>query len=243
LKAAIIAGGLARRLRPITEDIPKVLVEVAGKPIIEWQIEWLKSQGVDTVVILAGYLHEKIIEFLGSGSRYGVSVVYVIEEEPRGTGGALKNAEKVLSDDVFIAVNGDIITNIPAKQLVYDLRNDNNVIGAMALVPLKSPYGIVKLDSKGLVKEFMEKPVLKEYLINAGVYAMKPEAFKYIPVKGDLEKITFPKLASKGLLKGAVYNNVYWRSVDTVKDVEEASKELVKGLPALTENNGGKQFN
>jgi len=230
LKAAIIAGGLARRLRPITEAIPKVLVEVAGKPIIEWQIGWLKKQGVDTIVILAGYLHEKIIEFLGSGSKYGVKVVYVVEDEPKGTGGALKNAESILSDDIFIAVNGDIITNIPAKELVLKLRRDEEAVAVMALVPLKSPYGIVRLDAEGHIKEFMEKPVLKEYLINAGVYAMKPEVFKYIPDKGDLEKTTFPKLARESLLKGMVYDNTYWRSIDTVKDIEEASKEIFSGL-------------
>ncbi len=230
MKAAIIAGGLARRLRPITEAIPKVLVEVAGKPIIEWQIGWLKKQGVDTIVILAGYLHEKIIEFLGSGSKYGIKVVYVIEDEPRGTGGALKNAESILKDDIFIAMNGDIITNIPARQLTTKLRDDSNAIGAMALVPLKSPYGIVKMNERGFIKEFMEKPILKEYLINAGVYAMKPEIFKYVPEKGDLEKTTFPQLAEKGLLKGVVYDDVYWRSIDTVKDIEEASKEIRSGL-------------
>ncbi len=230
MKAAIIAGGLARRLRPITEAIPKVLVEVAGKPIIEWQIGWLKKQGVDTIVILAGYLHEKIIEFLGSGSKYGVKVVYVVEDEPKGTGGALKNAESILSDDIFIAVNGDIITNIPAKELVLKLRRDEEAVAVMALVPLKSPYGIVRLDAEGHIKEFMEKPVLKEYLINAGVYAMKPEVFKYIPDKGDLEKTTFPKLARESLLKGMVYGDTYWRSIDTVKDIEEASKEISSGL-------------
>ena len=230
MKAAIIAGGLARRLRPITEAIPKVLVKVADRPIIEWQIGWLKKQGVDTIVILAGYLHEKIIEFLGSGSKYGVKVVYVVEDEPRGTGGALKNAESILSDDIFIAVNGDIITNIPAKDLVLKLRKDEKAVAVMALVPLKSPYGIVRLDAEGHIREFMEKPVLKEYLINAGVYAMKPEVFKYIPDKGDLEKTTFPQLAKESLLKGMVYDNTYWRSIDTVKDIEEASKEISAGL-------------
>lgn len=229
MKAAIIAGGLARRLRPITEAIPKVLVEVAGKPIIEWQIKWLKKQGIDTIVILAGYLHEKIIEFLGSGAKYGVRVVYVIEDEPRGTGGALKNAENILNDDIFIAVNGDIITNIPARQLVLELRKDDSALGIMALVPLKSPYGIVKLDNEGRIREFLEKPTLKEYLINAGIYAMRPDIFKYVPEKGDLEKVTFPQLAGESLLKGVVYSDVYWRSIDTVKDIEEATKEIMAG--------------
>ena len=228
MKAAIIAGGLARRLRPVTEEIPKALVSVAGKPIIEWQINWLKKYGVNTIVVLSGYLHEKIIEFLGSGKRFGISVVYSIEDAPLGTGGALNNAANVLSDEVFVAVNGDIITNIQVDRLVKALEDDDSSLMAMALVPLKSPYGIVELNPDGKVAAFREKPVLKDYLINAGVYVMKPEIFKYVPVKGDLEKTTFPTLAAQNRLKGVVFEDVYWRSIDTVKDVEEASHELSK---------------
>ncbi len=226
MKAAIIAGGLARRLRPVTEEIPKALVPVAGKPIIEWQIIWLKKYGVSTVVVLSGHLHEKIIRFLGSGSKFGVRVIYSVEEEPLGTGGALKNAEDILSDDVFVTLNGDIITDIDLRVLADPLLPDDKVVMTMALVPLKSPYGIVEIDSKGYIRAFREKPVLRDYLINAGVYVMKPEIFRYIPSRGDLEKTTFPMLAKENKLKGVLFENVYWRSIDTVKDVEEASKEL-----------------
>ncbi len=234
LRAAIIAGGFGKRLRPLTEEKPKTLVEVAGRPILEWQIIWLKKYGIDTVVILAGYLREKIIEFLGSGVRFGVSAVYVVEEEPLGTGGALKNAEAILKDGIFIATNGDIITNIPVSKLVNALTN-SDALAALALVPLKSPYGVVEVDDNGYVRSFIEKPVIEHYLVNAGVYAMKPEVFEYIPVKGDLERDTFPKLAEEGLLRGVVFRNVYWRSIDTIKDVEEAGKELSSGLPEVSE--------
>ncbi|MCD6428321.1 MAG: nucleotidyltransferase family protein [Desulfurococcales archaeon] len=234
MRAAIIAGGFGKRLRPLTEEKPKTLVEVAGRPILEWQIMWLKRYGVDTVIILAGYLREKIIEFLGSGSRFGVSAVYVVEEEPLGTGGALKNAEAILRDGVFIATNGDIITNIPVNKLIDALLN-SDALAAIALVPLKSPYGVVEVDSKGYVRSFIEKPVIEHYLVNAGVYAMKPEVFKYVPAKGDLERDTFPRLAKEGLLKGVVFRNVYWRSIDTIKDIEEASRELREGLPEVRE--------
>jgi len=230
VKAAIIAGGFGKRLRPLTDNRPKPLIEVGSKAIIEWQIEWLRRYGVNVVVVLAGYLRERLIEFLGSGGRYGIRVTYVIEDEPLGTGGALKNAEHVLSDDVFIAVNGDVITNIDLSRLVSELRG-SKALAAIALVPLKSPYGIVRLGSGGYVESFAEKPLLREYLINAGVYAMRPEVFNYIPEKGDLERVTFPKLASEGLLKGVVFEGCYWRSIDTVKDVEEAAKELEGGMP------------
>jgi len=229
LKAAIIAGGFGKRLRPLTLDRPKTLVEVGGKPIIQWQIEWLRKYGVDTIAVLAGYMKEKIIDFLGSGQRLGVNVVYVVEEEPLGTGGAIKNAKGVLSNDIFVAVNGDIITNIPINKLVNELIS-SNALAVIALVPLKSPYGIVEIDERGYVKSFREKPLLSEYLINAGVYAMKPQIFEYLPDKGDIERDTFPKLAKEGLLKGVVFRNVYWRAIDTVKDVEEVGRELSKGI-------------
>ncbi len=234
LRAAIIAGGFGKRLRPLTEEKPKTLVEVAGRPILEWQITWLKRYGIDTIVVLAGYLREKIIEFLGSGSRFGVSAVYVVEEEPLGTGGALKNAEAILKDGVFIATNGDIITNIPVSKLI-DALTSSDALAVLALVPLKSPYGVVEVDDKGYIRSFIEKPIIEHYLVNAGVYAMKPEVFKYIPAKGDLERDTFPRLAEEGLLKGVVFRNVYWRSIDTIKDIEEASKELRSGLPEVKE--------
>lgn len=226
MKAAIIAGGLGKRLRPLTEDRPKPLVEVAGKPIIEWQVEWLKRCGVSSFIVLAGYYREKLIEFLGSGSRFGVHVAYVIEDEPLGTGGAIKNAESIIGGETFIAVNGDILTNIPVGELVRYLDNFTDAVAAIALVPLRSPYGIVELDGAGRVSTFREKPVLEEYLINAGVYVMRPEVFRYLPPKGDIERDTFPRLATEGRLVGRVFRGYYWRSIDTVKDVEEASQEI-----------------
>ncbi|MCS7109014.1 MAG: nucleotidyltransferase family protein [Sulfolobales archaeon] len=225
MKAAIIAGGFGKRLRPLTNDRPKPLVEVGGKAVIEWQIGWLRKYGVSTFVLLTGYLREVLIDYLGSGSKFGIKVTYVVEDEPLGTGGALKNAENVLNDSVFIAVNGDVITNLDVSELVRELVS-SDALATIALVPLKSPYGIVRLGRGGCVESFVEKPVLKEYLINAGVYALKPEAFKHIPERGDLERVTFPKLASEGLLKGVVFEGCYWKSIDTIKDVEEASKDL-----------------
>ncbi len=220
-----MAGGFGKRLRPLTNDRPKPLVEVCGKAIIEWQIEWLRRYGVRTLVVLAGYLREVLIDRLGSGSKYGIRITYVVEDEPLGTGGALKNAECVLNDSVFIALNGDVITNLDLSRLVSELTN-SNALAAIALVPLRSPYGIVRVREGNYVESFIEKPVLSEYLINAGVYAMRPEVFKYVPEKGDLERVTFPRLASEGLLKGVVFHECYWRSIDTLKDVEEASKDL-----------------
>ncbi len=227
MKAVILAGGFGKRLRPYTETIPKPLVEVAGKPILEWQIEWLKSYGIREFVLLVGYLREKIIERIGSGSRLGVRVTYVVEDSPLGTGGALKNAEHVLRrENYFIVVNGDILTNINPLKVVDALR-EGRVVGSIATVPLRSPYGILRIEN-GYVVEFSEKPLIKDYWINAGIYGFTPEIFKYLPDKGDIERTAFPKLALQRMLVAVRFENVFWRSIDTYKDVEEASKELSK---------------
>ena len=222
MKAIILAGGYGKRLRPLTDDKPKPLVEIAGKPILEWQILWLKSYGITSFFILAGYKKDVLVDWISKNQgRLGVSIAILTEEEPLGTGGAIKRLKGFLRDEEFIVTNGDIITNLDITKLNLD-----NCIASIALVPLRSPYGVVQLNAEGKITRFVEKPVLKEYWINAGVYKMKSEIFEYLPDKGDIEKTTFPLLAERGLLKGITFENVYWRSIDTIKDYEEALVEL-----------------
>lgn len=224
MKAVILAGGRGKRLRPLTDSIPKPLIEVRGKPIIAWQIEWFKSHGINEFIVCVGYLKEKIINYLGDGSEYGVRIGYVVEKRPLGTGGAIKNAEVFLNNENgFFVINGDIITTIDPKELT---KLDYKHIGAIALVQLPSPYGIVEFDEGLTVKSFKEKPLLRDYWINAGVYYFKPDIFHYLPIEGDIERTTFPNLASLGLLKAVKYEGVFWRSIDTMKDLDEISKLL-----------------
>lgn len=227
MKAVILAGGYGKRLRPLTEEIPKPLIEVAGKPIIVWQIEWLKRHGIKDFIILVGYLRDRIIERIGSGQALGVKVAYVVEDEPLGTGGALKNAEHLLrGEEVFLVLNGDIITDLDPLKLVDALKSRPGAVGAIAAIPLRCPYGLLEITGEGLVKGFKEKPILRDYWVNAGVYALRSEILDYLPEKGDIERTAFPKLASEGRLLAVKYLDVYWRSIDTFKDVEEASREL-----------------
>jgi len=224
LKALILAGGYGKRLRPITENKPKVLVEIAEKPILEWQIEWLKTFGFKDIVICIGYLGEKIKNLISNGEKFGVNIEYSIERSALGTGGAIKNAEPLLaSEDRFIVVNGDIITNLNPKLLSKACKN---VIGVIALVPLRSPYGIVDVDSSNLIKKFVEKPVIPGFWINAGVYCLSNEIFDYLPEKGNIEFETFPRLAEERKLRAVKFSDVFWKAIDTYKDLEEADRIL-----------------
>ncbi len=235
MKVAILAGGLGKRLRPLTEDRPKILVEICKRPILEWHIYWLSKFGFKDFILLIGHAKEKVVEVVGSGKRYGINVAYVVEDEPLGTGGAIKNAESVLrNEEWFLVINGDIITDLNPMLLVDEVK-ENNVVAAIALVHMKSPYGIVKIVNN-YVKEFVEKPVL-EYTINAGVYIMKPQIFDYLPDKGDIETTAFPALAREGKLKGYVYKDVLWKSIDTIKDLEECETLLKQKYPSFCRNN------
>ena len=225
MKALILAGGYGKRLRPYTERVPKVMIEVAGRPMLLWQIKWLMAHGIRDFVLCVGYLREVIMEALGDGSEFGISVEYAIEEEPLGTGGGLKNArELVEGEEFFLATNGDVITNLDPLRLVNKAREGYS--GVLALVQLPSPYGVVLTSPDGRIERFVEKPRLPDYWINAGVYCLTPEVFDYLPDRGDVERKGFPELAEDGRLGAVKYEGVYWRAIDTYKDVESASKEL-----------------
>lgn len=228
--ATILAGGLGKRLRPYTEDYPKPMIPVSGRPLLEWQILWLRKHDIREIVLLVGYKKEKIIEYFGSGSKFDVKITYVVEDEPLGTGGAVKNAEHVLSkNEVFLVLNGDILTDLNPLLLVEKLSSSNRYLGVIATIPLPSPFGILELDGED-IKGFVEKPVIRDYWINAGVYALKREALKYIPDKGDLERTSFPAMARDGVLGAVKYTGVRWKAVDTYKDLEEASRIVEEAL-------------
>ena len=223
MKGVILAGGLGKRLRPITDERPKPMIEVCDRPIIEWQIRWFKNHEIDEIVICVGYLKERIIDYIGSGNRFGVRVGYAVEEEPLGTGGALKNARSLINssnDEGFFMVNGDILTDLDPNVLKQTKNS------ALALVPLKSPYGVIELDKNGLVTGFVEKPQINDKWINAGVYFFTNNVFDFLPDHGNIETSALPIMAKGRNLKGVTFPTSFWRSVDSHKDMDEATKEI-----------------
>lgn len=216
-----MAGGFGKRLRPLTDQKPKPMIEVLSVPIIEWQIKWLRKYGINEFVVCVGYMKEQIIDHIGSGNRLGVKVGYAVEEEPLGTGGALKNAESLLAGQSgFFMINGDILTELDPNKL-HDGGSQT-----LALVPLRSPYGVVELDGNSKVLGFVEKPTIRDRWINAGVYYFTQEVFQHLPDNGNIEVTALPALAKQGRLKAIKYEDIFWRSIDSHKDIEEAAKEM-----------------
>jgi NDP-sugar pyrophosphorylase family protein len=221
MKAVILAGGFGKRLKPLTDQRPKPMIEVLNVPIIEWQIRWLRKFGIKEFVLCVGYMREQIFDHIGNGSRFGARVEYSIEEEPLGTGGALKNAKDLLADkDSFLMLNGDILTELDPTKLQVSSSH------TIALVPLRSPFGVVELDRESRVLGFVEKPEIPDRWINAGVYHFTQEMFRYLPENGNIEVTALPALAKEGKLLAVKYRNVFWRSIDSHKDIEEAAKEM-----------------
>lgn len=225
MKAVILAGGYGKRLKPLTDEKPKPMIEVLDRPIIEWQIRWLRNNGIDDIIVCVGYMKEHVINYIGSGSKLSVKVDYAVEDEPLGTGGALKNAEALLSnEESFFMLNGDVLTNINTSNLKKNLTND--LVATLAVVPLPSPFGIVEIADNSKVLGFTEKPTINQFWINAGVYCFSKTVFSYLPKKGNIETTALPALAKDKKLKAVKYEQTFWRSIDSHKDIEEASAEL-----------------
>ena len=220
----ILAGGLGKRLRPLTSDRPKPMIQINKTPIIELQVKWLKKFGITDIIVLVGHLREKIKHHLADGKKFGVNISYIEENVPLGTGGALKNAKDHIiqngnPDSGFFVINGDILTNLDP----FTISEKGSM--TLALVPLKSTFGIVETNGD-LVSKFVEKPYIEDRWVNAGVYYFSNDIFDYLPHNGNLETVTLPMLVEKQKLKAKKFSNNYWRSIDSHKDVDEASKEI-----------------
>ncbi len=227
MRAVVLAGGLGMRLRPLTDDRPKALIEVNGRPISEYQIEWLiKEGGIDAVTFACGYKWEKLKEHFGSSFK-GISVDYSVEEEPLGTGGGVKMAlSKHPSEDLCVVTNGDILTDLSLSRMIQAHRQAGEISASMLVVPYKSRFGVVKIDKLKMVRDFDEKPAFPDVWINGGVYILNAKrALKYLPDKGDIERETFPNLVSRGeLLSYPHYGE--WVFIDSIKDLMELEESM-----------------
>lgn len=228
MKAIILAGGQGLRLRPLTDDRPKAMVQINGRPIAETQLSWLKEKvKVEKVTFACGHKWEKLKKYFGDEYR-GTAINYVVEEEPLGTGGAIKNAIKSMGseDEDIIVVNGDIITDLDLSKMLEWHTTSQSVV-TMLLVPYRSPFGVVHIDKLRSVRKFEEKPEFPDVWINGGVYLMKVKrVMKLLPDKGDVERDTFPKLVTYGEILAFPYYG-FWRVVDSIKDLKEI-EEIAK---------------
>jgi NDP-sugar pyrophosphorylase family protein len=220
MKAVILAGGRGKRLKPITDYVPKPLVPLNNVPILEWQIRYLKKFGIKDVIICTGYKTNQIENFLKTKNNLGVKIQYSVEKTPLGTGGAIKKIGRLIQDESFLVINGDVITDIDIKKL-------KSKINSIAAIPLKTKYGVMDISDDKIIK-FREKKEISNLWMNAGIYHLSKDIIKDLPNNGDIEKTTFPTYAKRKKLNHIKFNDAKWHSIDSYKDMEDCSKEIEK---------------
>ena len=218
MKVIILAGGRGKRLRPITDKIPKPLIPINNKPLIERTIKYLKKYGITEIIISSGYKSNLIEKFLKKKKNFVCKIIFSIEKTPLGTGGAIKKALKHVNEESFLVLNGDIVTNIDLKKI---LKKPNTI----AANELKTKFGTMNIKNNKILK-FNEKKDVTDVWMNPGIYHLSKDIEKFIPKKGSLEGIVFPKMARNKSLETVKFKNVLWFSIDSHKDIEECSKEI-----------------
>ncbi|MFE0704783.1 sugar phosphate nucleotidyltransferase [Streptomyces sp. NPDC058872] len=238
-EAILLVGGKGTRLRPLTVNTPKPMVPAAGVPFLTHQLARARAAGVEHIVLATSYLAEVFEPHFGDGSSLGLSLEYVTEEEPLGTGGAIRNVASRLHsapDDPVLIFNGDILTGLDIQALVAT-HSDSGADVSLHLTRVEDPraFGLVPTDPTGRVTAFLEKPQTPEEIvtdqINAGAYVFRRSVIDTIPTGRpvSVERETFPELLSSGAHLQGMVDSTYWLDLGTPQAFVRGSADLVLG--------------
>lgn len=227
-----MAGGFGTRLRPLTNNIPKPMVPIVNKPILEHITTLLKNHNITDYTIMLYYMPDLIKEFFGDGSKFGVNIRYVIPDQDYGTAGAVKLAEEHIKGK-FVVISGDVLTDFDLTSIA-NFHNEKNTIATMALYSSKDPlqFGIVLTKEDGRIARFLEKPTSSEVFsdtINTGIYFFNKEIFEYIPEREnyDFSKDLFPKLLNSGIPIYGCKTEGYWRDVGNLDEYIASNMDVL----------------
>lgn len=236
MKAFILAAGLGTRLRSLGLDVPKVMVPIGGKPLLEHHIELFKSQGIREFIINVHFLTEKITGYFGDGAKFGVKITYSSEPELLGTAGAVKKMENELRDGTFIVLYGDNLVSLNFAPLLA-FHRQRKAEATVALFESPEPWtgGVVETDATGHVTKFIEKPDRKDLstnLISAGILVVEPGVLGLIPAGQfhDFGKDLFPKMLAEGRALFAMKPDAYIQDVGTPERLAKAQRDFEKGV-------------
>jgi mannose-1-phosphate guanylyltransferase len=231
--AILLVGGFGTRLMPLTKNTPKPMLTVAGVPVTEHQLAMAKAAGITEIVLATSYLSEVFIPYFGDGSKWGMKIKYAVEKEPLGTGGAIRNAAKLLdTNESVVILNGDVLSSHNlAEQIRQHEAHDADVTLHLTEVEDARAFGCVPTDSDGRVSAFLEKmenPVTNQ--INAGCYVFNPRVISTIPLDTvvSVERETFPQLVASGAKVFGYIENAYWLDIGTPRALLKASTDIVK---------------
>jgi len=226
MKAVILVGGLGTRLRPLTFSIPKPLLPVGEKPLLQIVIEQLRGYGIDEIVLATGYQAELIHAFCDDGRKFGVEISYVHEEEPLGTAGPLSLVrEQVAGGGRFILMNGDVLTRLDFSRMIeFAERGDFELTIGYTTYVYESPFGVLSLDGDH-VRGIVEKP-RSEYPISAGIYVVSPSVLDLVPDGFFTMPELMSALIAAGRPVGAFHIEEFWIGLETITRFDEAIEEL-----------------
>ena len=239
MKAVVMAGGEGTRLRPMTSSMPKPLLPVVNRPIMEHVLRLLRRHGFTETVVTVQFLASLVRNYFGDGEDLGMDLTYAAEESPLGTAGSVKNAEAALRDDTFLVISGDALTDIDLGELVRVHRERGAMVTVCTTrVPNPLEFGITILDDDGRVQRFLEKPTWGQVFsdtVNTGIYVMEPEVFDYVapdePV--DWSGDVFPVLLKEDRPVFGYVAEGYWEDVGTHESYLQAQADVLERRVAV----------
>ena len=234
----LLVGGFGTRLKPLTSESPKPMLPVAGLPVTEHQLLAAKRAGIHTLVLATSYLSEVFTPYFGDGSAWGMKILYAVEKEPLGTGGAIRNAAEMLNfsalgDEPIVIFNGDILSRHSiSDQIAFHQSKAADATLHLIEVEDARAFGCVPTDSDGRVTAFLEKmdnPITNS--INAGCYVFHPAVLDRIPLGEvvSIERQTFPSLIASGRPVFGYKEQAYWLDVGTPAALFKGARDLIEG--------------
>ncbi len=234
MKAVVMAGGEGSRLRPLTSGIPKPLVPVVGKPVMEHILRLLKMHGITDVIVTLQYLGSSIRDYFGDGSDFGVDITYVVEDSPLGTAGSVKNAQEYL-DEPFIVISGDALTDIDLGK-VMAFHREKGAAATIVLTSVSNPleYGVVITNPDGTINRFLEKPSWGEVFsdqVNTGIYVIEPAVLDMMPPATvvDWSGDVFPKMLANAVPLYGYVAPGYWCDIGNIQTYYQANWDALEG--------------
>jgi NDP-sugar pyrophosphorylase family protein len=228
LKAMILAAGMGTRLRPMTDERPKCLMPLAGRPLLEWTLRWLKEHGVTECIINLHHLPERVREFVGDGSQFGIEVHYSFEPVLLGTAGALKKVQRFFNEP-FYMIYGDNFSQWNLGEL-RNVFHDRHPLAVMAVHWRDdvTQSGMIEMEADGLIRKMIEKPGkddITSHFVNAGFFFLDPEIFQFIPPDQycDFSFDVFPRALRAGQILYAVKMDETIIGIDTLEAYERAN--------------------
>jgi mannose-1-phosphate guanylyltransferase/phosphomannomutase len=238
LTGVIMAGGFGTRLKPLTCNIPKPMVPMLNRPMMEHVVLLLKKHGIHKIVSLLFHQPQTIKQYFKNGHHLGVEMLYQINTEDFGTAGSLKQAERFLNESILV-ISGDLLTDIDLNRAIEFHQQKKNAV-TLVLTRVKNPleYGIVMTNESGQITRFLEKPAWGQVFsdtINTGIYILEPEILQYIPSNEifDFSKDLFPLLMKKKIRLFGYITNDYWRDVGNLREYQQAHWDALNGTARL----------